>query len=48
MKILSASAHGVLDYVTVILFALAPTLFGLTGWRRRSPTCWRRCTCSSP
>lgn len=31
MKILSASAHGVLDYVTVVLFALAPTLFGLTG-----------------
>jgi hypothetical protein len=31
MKILSASAHGALDYVTVIIFALAPTLFGLTG-----------------
>lgn len=31
MKVLSASAHGVLDYVTVVLFALSPTLFGLTG-----------------
>lgn len=31
MKILSPTVHGVLDYVVVLLFALAPTLFGFTG-----------------
>ncbi len=31
MKILSPRTHGIVDYVTVLLFALAPTLFGLTG-----------------
>ena len=31
MKIISDTTHGVLDYVTVVLFALAPSLFGLTG-----------------
>lgn len=31
MKAISARAHGVIDYLTVALFALAPTLFGLTG-----------------
>lgn len=31
MKPISSRAHGVLDYLTVALFALAPTLFGLTG-----------------
>jgi len=31
MKILQPKVHGVLDYLTVILFALAPTLLGLTG-----------------
>lgn len=31
MRILSARAHGVLDYVTVALFAVAPSLFRLTG-----------------
>lgn len=29
MKVLSPSAHGVLDYITVAFFALAPTLFDL-------------------
>jgi hypothetical protein len=31
MKIISDTTHGILDYVTVVLFALAPSLFGLTG-----------------
>lgn len=31
MKILSPRMHGVLDYVTVLVFALAPTLFDLAG-----------------
>lgn len=30
-SILSPRGHGVLDYVTVALFALAPTVLGLTG-----------------
>jgi hypothetical protein len=31
MKIISPTQHGYLDYVTVILFLIAPTLIGLTG-----------------
>ncbi len=31
MKILSPKVHGYLDFVVVITFALAPTIFGLTG-----------------
>lgn len=31
MKPISSRAHGMLDYLTVALFALAPTLFGFTG-----------------
>ncbi|MGH8562845.1 MAG: SPW repeat domain-containing protein [Gammaproteobacteria bacterium] len=31
MKILNPRTHGYLDYVTVILFLVAPTLLGLTG-----------------
>lgn len=31
MKILSPTAHGILDYLTVAFFAVAPTMFGLTG-----------------
>jgi hypothetical protein len=31
MKILNSQAHGYLDYFTVILFAAAPTVLGLTG-----------------
>jgi len=31
MKVLSPSAHGVLDYLTVVFFALAPFLFDLHG-----------------
>jgi hypothetical protein len=31
MKIINNKAHGVLDYVTVIAFALIPTVFGLAG-----------------
>lgn len=29
MKVISARMHGYLDFLTVILFLLAPTLFGL-------------------
>ena len=31
MKVLSPTVHGVLDYVVVLLFAAAPTVFGFTG-----------------
>ena len=31
MKIISGKAHAILDYLTVIIFALAPTVIGLTG-----------------
>ena len=31
MKFISARTHGVLDYVTVIGFALAPSVLGLDG-----------------
>lgn len=31
MKVVSPRLHGVVDYLTVALFALAPTVFGLTG-----------------
>lgn len=31
MKIISPRMHGYLDYVTVVIFLLAPTLIGLTG-----------------
>jgi hypothetical protein len=30
-KPISARAHGLLDYVVVVVFALAPTVLGLTG-----------------
>jgi len=31
MKIISPAQHGYLDYLTVLLFLAAPTLFGMTG-----------------
>jgi hypothetical protein len=31
MKILSPTRHGYLDYLTVVIFLLAPSLIGLTG-----------------
>lgn len=31
MKILTPGLHAYLDYVTVVIFALAPSLLGLTG-----------------
>ncbi len=31
MKIISPTLHGYLDYITVVLFAIAPAFFGLTG-----------------
>jgi hypothetical protein len=31
MKIISSEAHAVLDYLTVVIFALAPTVIGLPG-----------------
>jgi len=31
MKILNSTVHGLLDYVVVLAFALAPTVFGLEG-----------------
>ncbi len=31
MKILTPRIHGILDFVVVALFALAPTLFGFSG-----------------
>lgn len=31
MKIIAPTLHGVLDYTTVVLFAAAPSVLGLTG-----------------
>ena len=31
MKILNHKIHGILDYVVVVAFALAPMIFGLSG-----------------
>jgi hypothetical protein len=31
MKLLSPKVHGVIDYVSVILLAVSPSLFGLAG-----------------
>jgi hypothetical protein len=31
MKVISNTKHGIIDYITVALFLLAPTLLGLTG-----------------
>lgn len=31
MKLLTPKMHGVIDYLSVVLLALSPTLFGLTG-----------------
>ncbi|MGZ8186406.1 MAG: SPW repeat domain-containing protein [Methylobacter sp.] len=31
MKIISPDTHGYLDFATVVIFLLAPTLFGLSG-----------------
>jgi hypothetical protein len=31
MKIISSEAHSALDYLTVVIFALAPTVIGLSG-----------------
>lgn len=31
MKVISDTTHGILDYATVGLFALAPSVLGLTG-----------------
>ena len=31
MKVLSPQIHGIIDYVSVLALALAPTLFGLQG-----------------
>jgi hypothetical protein len=32
MKVISDKAHGILDYLTVAIFALAPSILGLTGF----------------
>lgn len=31
MKVITDTNHGILDYVTVALFALAPSIFGFAG-----------------
>src|SRR5271154_865417 len=31
MKIISSKAHSAIDYLTVVIFALAPTVIGLSG-----------------
>ena len=31
MKVITIKIHGILDYVTVVAFALIPSLFGLSG-----------------
>ena len=37
MKIISDTAHGILDYLTVAIFVLAPTILGLTGFAALVP-----------
>jgi hypothetical protein len=32
MKVISDTVHGILDYLTVAIFALAPSILGLTGF----------------
>jgi hypothetical protein len=32
MKVISDTAHGILDYLTVAIFALAPSILGLSGF----------------
>ena len=32
MKVISDTAHGILDYLTVAIFAMAPSILGLTGF----------------
>src|SRR5260370_33290477 len=32
MKVMSDTAHGILDYLTVAIFALAPSILGLSGF----------------
>src|SRR6202051_2830638 len=32
MKVISDKTHGILDYLTVAIFALAPSVLGLTGF----------------
>jgi hypothetical protein len=32
MKVFSDTAHGIVDYLTVAIFALAPSILGLTGF----------------
>ena len=32
MKVISDTTHGILDYLTVAIFALAPSVLGLTGF----------------
>lgn len=32
MKIISDTANGILDYLTVAIFVLAPSILGLTGF----------------
>jgi hypothetical protein len=31
MKILNSTVHGILDYIVVVAFAVAPTVLGLSG-----------------
>jgi hypothetical protein len=32
LKVISDTTHGILDYLTVAIFALAPSILGLTGF----------------
>src|SRR4030081_1951661 len=32
MKPISLTVHGVIDYLAVVIFAVAPAAIGLTGW----------------
>ena len=37
MKVISDTTHGILDHLTVALFAIAPSLLGLTGTAAQIP-----------
>ncbi|UOQ78606.1 hypothetical protein MUN84_08725 [Hymenobacter sp. 5516J-16] len=47
MKVISPRMHGMLDYGTIALFALAPRFLTLMAPTLRLATYWPPATCSS-
>src|SRR5882724_8895728 len=48
MKVISDTAHGILDYLTVAIFALAPSILGLTGFAALVSYARRHSSCHDP